>query len=606
MREVVRRFRERRMFQWALAYLAGAWLLVQVFHVLGQQFDLPIGLLRSVTVLLSVGFLGALVVAWYHGEKGRQRVSGPELLMLAGILVIAGAAVAVVRGDVGVFASDPETDPPREAPGSGSVAEALERSLAVLPFANLSDDRENEHFSDGITEELLTDLARMTDLRVISRTSVMRYKGTDLSIREIGRELGVAHVIVGSVRRVADRVRINAQLLDARTDHHLWVESYDRELDDIFAIQREISTRIAAALRATLPGAEVAVASAPAPPTDNVEAYQLYLEGRHLFHARTGPDGIENLLRSLEVYREALELEPGFARAWAGLGASYVVLANHGLSPLEPAEAMGMAELALDRAIELDPTVGDAHAARGLLEINRTRWVQAEESLSLALEEEPHHANAHLWYGILLVTTGRSERAEEILLRAVDLDPVNAITLHWLSDAARNAGRLDEGRAYAQRSVDLGLPASGIGAFLYHIHRGEWDEAVGYLEANMEMRGIDPGFVPLLVEAVRSPDLIADATAAMNAVARESPEFEPQGYLFDLDAPDLIFDGVEAYVEAGRAMFGLWRMWEPQLTHLRNHPRFHQIARRIGLLDYWEERGWPDLCRPRDDGFVCR
>jgi TolB-like protein len=320
---------------------SGAWVLLQVSQLLGDQFGIPVVVLRSITALLAAGVLVALVLAWYHGEKGRQRVTGPELLMLAGILVLAGSSVAMVRNGSATppaSAADAATDTTSVAAVLQPFPVARDKSIAVLPFSNLSEEAGNEHFSDGLTEELMMDLARITSLRVISRTSVMRYKNSDSGVREIGDELGVAFVVAGSVRRNNDRVRITAQLIDARTDEHLWAESYDSNLDDIFAIQRTIGSQIANSLRAAIPSLQ---AGGPdgGRQTGNAQAYQRYLEGRYLFHERFGDGGAARLLRSAELLQEAVELDPGFARAWAALSLTYAHLSSQNGPTLSRSEA---------------------------------------------------------------------------------------------------------------------------------------------------------------------------------------------------------------------------------------------------------------------------
>jgi TolB-like protein/cytochrome c-type biogenesis protein CcmH/NrfG len=606
MSDVWRRLRERRFVQWMLAYLAGAWLLLQVVHLLGEQFSIAPGLLRSTTAVLGVGVLAALVVSWYHGEQGRQRITTPELLMLAGILVIAGAAVAMVREEPLL--------PPVAASTTAGPAElqpfpvARDRSIAVLPFANLSDDRDNEHFSDGLTEELMMDLTQMTTLRVISRTSVMRYKESDLGVREIGDELGVAHVVTGSVRRFGQRLRITAQLVDARTDQHVWAESYDSHLDDIFDIQRRISSQIAASLRAAIPAV---AAAAPGAPTSNSAAYQLYLEGRYNFHNRHGSGARDRLLRSAEQLRGAVAADPGFARAWAALGVTYAAMSGvwgQSEDSLTSAVATDRARQAAGRALELDPGLADAYVANGMVQARLLHWAAAEQSFRQALIAEPQNATAHDWYGSLLVTAGRNQEAERILRRSAELDPVNARTLHWLADALRNSGRMDESRLQAQRSVELGMFGSSVGVYIYHLRRSDWEEAVAYQESAARLHGIDPGWVRPLVNAIRDPAMIPQAVAAGRAAGNVSSYMIgmlPSLY-FDLADEKLIFEGIEGMIRDGEGFYALWRIWEPEFTRLRNHPRFRAIAQRIGLVDYWREYGWPDLCRPEGDSFTCR
>jgi TolB-like protein/Flp pilus assembly protein TadD len=603
MDDLWRRLRERRIVQWLLAYLAGAWLLVQVLHLVGEQFGLPLAMLRSVTTLLAVGALAAVVIAWYHGEQGRQRVTGPELVMLCGILIIAASSVAMVRG---APASHAGVALVSGAAGLQSFPASREKSIAVLPFANLSEQRENEHFSDGLTEELMMDLARLTSLRVISRTSAMRFKDTELGVREIGDELGVAYLVAGSVRRDGDRVRITAQLVDARTDQHVWANSYDSQLDDIFSIQRNIAAQIATSLRAALP-VLVAEREAGTQPTSNVQAYQLYLEGKHLFYNRFGSS--ERLAQSAAVLQQAVDLDPRFARAWAALALSYATLSGAGGNDaISREDAFARAHTAASQAVSLDPGAADAHVARGTLHIQRLRWAEAEKSFLSALQAEPQNAPAHDAYGILLVSVGRSQEAERILRRSAELDPVNARTLHWLADALRNAGKMDESRLQAQRSVDLGMPASTIGVYLYHLLRQEWDEAATYQETALRQHQRDHAIVRPIVDAVRNPSLTRRALDTAIVAARRDPQGARvfYAYYFDLADPTAAFDAMQKMIDDGEGLYSLWRMWEPQLTPLRNHERFRDIARRIGLIEYWREFGWPDLCRPDGEAFACR
>ena len=253
--------KERKLVQWALAYLAGAFVVFQAVEVMAEPWGFSPGLQRAVHILLILGLFITLVLAWYHGERGRRRIRGLELLILAGILVIAGAAVAYFGRASGGEEESPATPV------------APSKSVAVLPFANLSADPDNEYFSDGVTVDIINHLAKLDDLTVSSRTSVMRYKASDKSLRQIGEELGVSTIVEGEVQRIGDRVRTNAQLIDVGTDAHLWADQYDRQLADVFAIQSDIAERIAQALKAELSlGERERLAESS---TDNLEAYDI-------------------------------------------------------------------------------------------------------------------------------------------------------------------------------------------------------------------------------------------------------------------------------------------------------------------------------------------
>ncbi len=307
MPTVLQRLKERKIVQWAAVYLAGAWLSLEALGFVADTFAWPAFVARSAVVLVAVGFFAVLVLAWYHGEKGRQRASGVELLILAGILVIAGAVVALLgRGEV--------TGPEPIGWQGGTVSDSIDpKSIAVLPFANLSVDPNNEYFSDGITSDIINHLARSADLQVIARTSVMQYKDTDKPIRQVGRELGVAAIVEGEVQRSGHQVRINAQLIDANTDLHLWADTYNRELttDNLFEIQSDIAQRIASALHVTLaPGNESRLSREP---TDSLRAYEYSQRGMYQLYRGYEDD----LSQAILMLDSAIAVDPEYAEAYS-------------------------------------------------------------------------------------------------------------------------------------------------------------------------------------------------------------------------------------------------------------------------------------------------
>ena len=340
MNEFLQRLRQRKLVQWAIAYVAAAFALLQGIDIVAQQFGWPEGLRRGITIALVVGFFVALLLAWYHGERGAQKVTGPELLYLALILAVGGgllwrfvgaaAADRDVRNRVGAVTATPAI-----AAASSPTAVAIPaKSVAVLPFENLSTEKDNAYFADGIQDEILTGLAKIGDLKVISRTSTQGYGSRPQNLAEIGRQLGVAHVLEGSVQKAGSRVRVNVQLIDAASDDHLWAETYDRTLEDVFAVETEVAQKIASSLQAQLTRDERAALTKK--PTDNPAAYDAFLKARSLLlgssydrvnterHSRftrergeTGPW----LCRSLGaiIHHELMDLLVGF-RSHAELG----------------------------------------------------------------------------------------------------------------------------------------------------------------------------------------------------------------------------------------------------------------------------------------------
>ena len=298
-------------------------------------------------------------------------------------------------------------------------AQTTSKSIAVLPFENLSHDPDNAYFADGIQEEILTRLSKIADLKVISRTSTQRYKSAPDNLLEIAKQLGVANVLEGTVQKAGDQVRVNVQLINAQNDSHLWAEKYDRKLTDIFAIESEIATKIADSLQATLTGAEQHAIAAR--PTENSEAHQLYLKGRYYWNKWLGP-GFE---KSREYYQQAIDLDPTYALAYAGLADYYGFAFANGLLPPEEKWAKAEEETA-NKALALDPTLGEAYNPLAAVKLYYYRdWPAAERYFHRGIELNPNFAEIHNHYALCLVLFGRNEEALAEMQRAVELDPLS-------------------------------------------------------------------------------------------------------------------------------------------------------------------------------------
>jgi TolB-like protein/Flp pilus assembly protein TadD len=478
MPSLLHRLKERKLFQWTVAYLAGAWLVFQGIEVLAEPWNLSEAVQRTIHVLLGIGFLVTLVLAWYHGEKGRQRASGVELLILAGILVIAGAAAALL-GRGGEEGQEPVPEPLETA-----AAVADRASVAVLPFENLSPDADDAYFADGVHDEIISQLSKIAALKVTSRTSVMQYRGEARNVRKIARELRVRNVVEGTVRRAGDRVRITAQLIDAEADEHLWAESYERELHDIFAIQSDVAQQIAAALRATLTLAEIERIEAR--PTENLQAYDLYLRGRSRERREAGPWPFHE---AVAYYEQAVELDPEFVDAWSRLAIALFELAGR----YGEVEARPRGKEALDRASYLAPDAVQTRIAQGYYYYRGYRWDQAVLHFSAAERLQPSNAEIPLLLGFVIRGQGRWEEGLQKIRRAAELDPLNAEALAQLGVSLGLMGQVAQARPHLERaaSVDplhLGVLTSRLRHYL--LLEGDTARARAVLEEAVSKRAL--------------------------------------------------------------------------------------------------------------------
>ncbi|UCC83777.1 MAG: tetratricopeptide repeat protein [Gemmatimonadota bacterium] len=446
MNSLLKRLKERKLFQWALAYLAGAWLVLQAMEVTAEPFGWPLALQRGVTILLVVGFFVALVVAWYHGEKGRQRASGPELLMIAVLLGI-GAAVVSLLGPEGREVTPAEDEAPTLA------VEDDRPSIAALPWTNRSGREEDLYFTDGIHDEILTRLSKLSGLRVISRQSVMQFRDSPRTMGEIAEALRVRYVLEAGLLRAQDNVRITVQLIDAHMDAHVWAETYDRPLsiENLLDIQTDIATQIAAELEAVLtPEEQQRVAARP---TDNLAAYELYMLGRYHFNTRLTAwrDGLE---RAAEFYGRAIEADSGFALAYSGLAIlcgsrpyfwSFDPDASPSARRWEIEAADSISAWAAHRAVALDSASAEAHTALGtVLTYVEHDWEEAEREFLTAIQLNPGYVTAHNFYGDLLMFRRRWDEAIPVKAKALELDPLSQIHRWNLAVAHWGAGRLTE------------------------------------------------------------------------------------------------------------------------------------------------------------------
>jgi len=452
------------------------------------------------------------------------------------------------------------------------------RSLAVLPLANLSRDPEQEFFTEGMTEALISDLGKIRALRVISRTSAMRYRGTSKSVPEIARELDVDAVVEGSVLRSGDRVRITAQLVQAATDRHLWSESYERGLKDVLALQSEVARAIAREIQVAVSPQERA-RLAKSHPVDP-EAHRVYLLGRYWWNKRR-PEGFS---KALEYFGQAITKDSTFAAAYAGLADTYSALGFYG-SP--PRETMPKARAAAVKALELDDSLAEAHASLANIVMNYDwDWAAAERSFKRSIELNPGYATAHHWYSLLLSALGRLDDAMVEIRRALALDPLSLVILHNVGLQHYYARRYDEAIKQYRRTLEMdpGFPITNLMLVYAYADKGMFREAIAVAE------GISPRNAPVKAALANCYARAGDRGRALrlveDLVTESRREYVPPDSIaiayIGTGEKDEAFAWLEKAREE-RLPFAIFIKQNPLFDPLRSDPRFAELLQRIGL-----------------------
>src|SRR5438477_6835582 len=417
-------------------------------------FDVPNWTIRLLVLLIIVGLPIALVLAWMFEltPEGIKRTATADAMpdvtrkrkYVWIYVVVIGAVVSI-----GLFFLGRYTATNTASAARTEAATVPQKSIAVLPFENLSRDPDNAFFAEGVQDEILTRLAKVADLKVIARTSTQRFKSAPDDLQQIAKQLGVINILEGSVQKANDQVRVNVQLINALTDAHLWADTYDRNLTDIFAVESDIAKTIAETLQAKLTGSEKSLITKT--PTVNPEAYELYLKGRFFWNKRTGAD----LLKSIEYFKQAVEKDQKYALAYAGLADAYVLLPPYGAG--SPSESFPQAEAAARKALELDDTLPGAHTSLGqFLLFYDLDFAGSTREFERAISLDPNYATAHHWYGggppmalgqfDLAITEGK---------RAVELDPLSLINNADLGWLCFNARRYDEAIAQLRKTLEM-------------------------------------------------------------------------------------------------------------------------------------------------------
>ncbi len=573
---LIAQLKQRKLVQWALAYAAAAFALLQGVDIVAHQFDWPADVQRGITLALVLGFFVACLLAWYHGERGAQRVSGTELVILALLLTIGGATIWLLAPDRAL------SERVASAPEPTSAAHTI-RSIAVLPLDNYSGDSKQDYFAEGMTDQLTADLATISKLRVISRGSTTQFKGDHRpATPEIAKILDVDAVLEGSVQRVGDHVRITAQLIDARADKHLWAKSFDGNSRDVLALQAELATTIAREIDVQLtPGEQTRLSSAP---TVQSDAYDAYIKGRYFFNRPSD----ENLSKAIAQFELAVKLAPGFAPAYSGLSDAYL-WAGINESVFTSTQARAKAKSAAEQAVRLDDDSAEAHTSLAVFKVNyEYDWSGSEVEFRRAFALNPSYAFAHSQFAVSLALQGRFDESIAETRIATELDPLSPQVAIDGTFALAWQAKYQQAKALAARAgyLDPHFYLATWSTGWIDIQAGQVREAIPELERAkaMESPGVAIAWLGYAYAAT------GDRTRALEAI-KELRQRSLHGYVapFNLAVVSLgLGDRARAldYLEQAYEADSQWLGWirnDRIFDPLRSESRFISLMRKIGF-----------------------
>jgi len=608
--------RRRKVFKVGGAYLVVAWLLIQVAATVAPQLQLPDWAPRMITLVLLLGFPVALVLAWaldstpegikVDGAPGGDKRIYAIAAILAGLVLVWYFRGPANEGTPGPStAATPADKAPAPAPTTPDVAgptSPAQQSIAVLAFTDLSPDKDQEYFSDGISEEILNALVKVQGLKVAGRTSSFYFKGKNEDLRRIGETLGVAHILEGSVRKQGDKVRITAQLIQAKDGFHLWSETYDGSLADVFELQEQIARKITDELKLVLQGGQqqrlVPVATA------DPEAYAKFLQATAIFNRRERA----KFPSAIALLEEAIRLDPTFARAHARLAAFHILSPEYIGADLDA--AIAAARKHANRAIELMPTLAEPHTVLAYAHGMRREFIAERESYDRALALEPDDVLSNFWNGLWYVRVGYEVEGARRLDHLLEIDPMLPNGLNWRGWLYEFKGDRVNARRVVERALDLGIATAHLTmAFIEH-GDGNVDKAIAEMELGFVAFGAGlPAETPKIVAAGTFGDDAARRRAVEHVEAvlasRTGVVPGPLPYaMLVLGEPARALEVIQSRPTSS----SIWTLglWHPRGLAARRLPEFPEFARKIGLAQAWDRYGPPDGCRRRSPGdYVC-
>ncbi len=575
--------KRRNVYKVAVAYAVAGWALAQGIAQVFPVFDIPNWAVRLIVLVIVVGFPIALVIAWAFEltPEGIRRTEDVDLAASARqprkhawiFVVIVGAALSIGLFFIGRYTG--------QNTASAAHTELPAKSIAVLPFDNLSRDPDNAYFAEGVQDEILTRLAKVADLKVISRTSTQRFKSAPSDLREIAKQLGVMNIVEGSVQKANDQVRVNVQLINAMTDAHLWADTYDRKLIDIFSVESEIAKTIADTLQVKLTGSEKQMMAAQ--PTTDTTAYELYHKGRSLWERRSG----DNIPKAISFYEQAIARDPNYALAYAGLAQAYILLPFY--TGADRFDAYLKAKDAALKALRLDPNLAEAHAALGkVLFFSEIDLAGAMREYKRAIELEPNDATAHHWFGNdTLAALGQFEEAIAEGKRSVELDPLSVVINVDLGETFYYARRYDEAARQMRKALEID-PTS----FYAHYNLGIVLQLMGDLSGAIAEyeKAKQLGDNPLVSALCASAKALAgDKNAALRMLSdfdELSRHREVVGYCrallyLSLNNKDEALRWLEQGFKERDGSNICWIKVDPLLDPLHGDPRFEALVQKV-------------------------
>ena len=599
--------RRRKVFKVGAAYLVVAWIAVQAAGLGFPAFGAPDWALRVFILVALLGFPVSLVFAWaFETSPEGLRSDSPAR---GGKFVLAGAVALIALAFLWYFKAQPAVRDAKDLAGATTPAAAVveapisKKSIAVLPFTDLSPGHDQEYFSDGIAEEILNALAQVRDLKVAGRTSSFHFKGRNDDLRTIGKALGVAHVLEGSVRKQGDKVRITAQLVQTADGFHVWSESFDGDLKDVFALQEKIARSITDKLQVVLSGEQsTRLVNAG---TEDTEAYSAYLRATQIFNRRDG----SRMKEAQALLLQAVARDPKFARGYSRLAAVESISTNY--FPEEIPALSAATEEHARAAMRIDPALAEPYAALGSLYTRSRRFLEAGELYEKALALDPNDVTSNFWYGTFLAETGYEAKGNQQFDKTLAIDPLMPNALIWRGMTSIYLGDVAGAVPFIERAAETGITHVGLAQADLSAAQGDSKRAARELASGFSPFSSDlpPGSAQVLADAIYGD---AQARLAVDKIAKDYLARKPA----QVSAP--LLDGLLRGGQMSRALELLsrgpsandamivQRFWSVELREMRKTPEFANFLTASGLTKLWDARGNPDLCKRQPDGhYAC-